>query len=336
MNLPSDLRDALDTQTKGVNPSELKRAAAELSKLYKTQQPPHHQFLDSRAHQLAYLAVRMPATYGAVFEVLTRLKSFLEASRVQTLLDLGSGPGTASWATAAAVSTIEEVTLLERNPAMVALGRDLARFAKSTALKAAHWVIGDIVNQGFGEHDLVIMSYSLGELPKVARKSVLAKAWTSSRKALVIVEPGTPAAFAHVIAARTSLLEAGANLLAPCPHELPCPMERTDWCHFAARIERSRLHRFLKSGEHGFEDEKYSYVAASKEPVALPTGRIVRHPRYSPGLVHLTLCVDGRIEIESIRQSQSDVYRAARKARWSDPWNGQEPDRKDNDSPTFS
>ena len=37
--------------------------------------------------------------------------------------------------------------------------------------------------------------------------------------------------------------EAGANILAPCPHARPCPLAAPDWCHFSARVARSRLHR---------------------------------------------------------------------------------------------
>ena len=100
---------------------------------------------------------------------------------------------------------------------------------------------------------------SLGE-PE--RSRLVEKAWEATSRALLLVEPGTPAGFEIIRAAREQLIAAGAFIGAPCPHETPCPMAAGDWCHFAVRVERTRLHRQAKGGDLGYEDEKFSFVAS--------------------------------------------------------------------------
>lgn len=45
----------------------------------------------------------------------------------------------------------------------------------------------------------------------------------------------------------------GAHVLAPCPHDGVCPMDRQQagrghtWCHFRQRFERTKLHRMCVS-----------------------------------------------------------------------------------------
>jgi hypothetical protein len=48
-------------------------------------------------------------------------------------------------------------------------------------------------------------------------------------------------------------------------HGSICPIKENDWCHFACRIPRGKLHRQFKEGEAPFEDEKFAYLAMSKK-----------------------------------------------------------------------
>ena len=59
-------------------------------------------------------------------------------------------------------------------------------------------------------YDLVTAAYVLGELPETALAATLDRAWAATAGALVIVEPGTPAGYGRVLAAR-SRLGAGAR-----------------------------------------------------------------------------------------------------------------------------
>ena len=93
-----------------------------------------------------------------------------------------------------------------------------------------------------------------------------------------------------------------------------------DWCHFSQRLGRTALHRRLKSGELGYEDEKFSYVVASKLPVCKAAARIVRHPTVRKGHLELQLCAPGGLRKETVTRSQGEKYKQARKAKWGEEW----------------
>ena len=141
----------------------------------------------------------------------------------------------------------------------------------------------------------------------------------------MIIEPGTKAGFANILALRTRLLAEGANLVAPCPNALACPMARGgDWCHFAARVERTADHRRLKDATLGHEDEKFSYAAFSRDPqrsdAQIPNARIVRHPRVFSGYTQLTLCREGEIANTTITRSKKEDWRRLKRLGWGDRW----------------
>src|SRR5262249_7046829 len=133
---------------------------------------------------------------------------------------------------------------------------------------------------------------------------------------------GTPRGFAGMNTARTTLISGGAEILAPCPHKHACPMAAAgDWCHFAQRVERTSRHRQLKGGELGYEDEKFSYLVATRQNPATTLPRILRHPGKHSGHIQLELCMPaGQIEHHTITRSSKEAYRLARRASWGDVW----------------
>ncbi|MBK8729172.1 MAG: hypothetical protein IPM00_07135 [Tetrasphaera sp.] len=98
-----------------------------------------------------------------------------------------------------------------------------------------------------------------------------------------------------MLAARDRLRSAGWHLVAPCPHALDCPLADGDWCHFSVRVQRSNLHRDLKAAELNYEDEKFSYVLATRtgdppQPPAAPDDRVLRHPLTRKGMGQFRVC----------------------------------------------
>jgi ribosomal protein RSM22 (predicted rRNA methylase) len=164
-------------------------------------------------------------------------------------------------------------------------------------------------------HDLVIAAYSLGEIGAAAARRL----WEAAEVALVVIEPGTPRGFALVRSVRDELVAKGAHVAAPCPTSGACPVVEPDWCHFGARVERSSLHRRVKGGELGYEDEKFSYVALTRSPVEA-SSRVVRRPQHQAGLIVLETCTAEGLRTERVGKRDKEGFRRARKAGWGDRW----------------
>jgi ribosomal protein RSM22 (predicted rRNA methylase) len=93
-----------------------------------------------------------------------------------------------------------------------------------------------------------------------------------------------------------------------------------DWCHFSQRVQRTAEHRQLKGGSLGYEDEKFSYLVASRLALTPAKSRIVRHPRKHTGFLHLNLCTPDGLETRTVTKSQKPAYKVARQAEWGDGW----------------
>lgn len=171
----------------------------------------------------------------------------------------------------------------------------------------------------FPLHDLVIFSYSLNELSEKAASSTLHKAWLATKTALVIVEPGTPKAFKRLKKLRQELINYGAHILAPCPHDGVCPLDDNDWCHFSVRLERTPLHKYIKDATLPYEDEKFSYLIAFKGPQkTLSFPRIIKKPRKRAGHVLFDLCTVNGLQQKTLSKKDKPLYKESQKLKWGD------------------
>ncbi|HUQ21489.1 MAG TPA: small ribosomal subunit Rsm22 family protein [Gaiellaceae bacterium] len=302
--LPQQLAEAIEqvvARAGGAVPADVER----LSAAYRGDD--RARAAGTRAAVTAYLAYRAPATYAAAAAVFRQVALRRPDWRPRSLLDVGAGPGTAAWAAREAWPTLDELTLVEIEPEMVAVGREL--------LPDARWVAGD-VSSATGSAELVVVSYVLGELADSA--GVAEMLWKHAADTIAFVEPGTPAGHRRVLEARTAVIAAGGSTVAPCPHDLPCPLPSDDWCHFATRLPRSKLHRRAKGVELGYEDEKYSYAVLSRVPVAKAGARIIRQPQVRSGHVHLVTSELDGIHQRTVSRKRGAVYKAARDSGWGD------------------
>ncbi|GGX52750.1 small ribosomal subunit Rsm22 family protein [Streptomyces minutiscleroticus] len=314
------LRDALAGLLDGLPPTQAARAVDRLIANYRGATPTDAPILRDRADVVAYAAYRMPATFGAVRSALAALAAAAPGWTPGDHVDVGGGTGAATWAVNAVWQDERPVTVLDWAEPTLALGRELA--SRNPLLKAAEWRRARIgPSLALDAADLVTVSYVLNELTAEDRRAVVDAAAAAART-VVIVEPGTPDGYLRVVEARDRLVAAGFRVAAPCPHSGTCPIVRgEDWCHFSARVSRSSLHRRVKGGSLAYEDEKFSYVAATRLPADPAPSRVVRRPQIRKGQVLLDLCEPGeRLRRETVTKRHGPLYRAARDAEWGDAW----------------
>ena len=314
--LPDDLRAALTRLTEGTSRRELAERARAISEGYRsggTSKP----IADSR-DALAYALARMPATFAAVSACLSAIGDARPGFAPQSMLDVGTGPGTAAWAATDTFQSLSDLLLLDANATLIALARTLA--AANERLADAGFRSGSAVEllANAPGADLVVASYIVGELDERERTLLAETMWEKTRDTLLIVEPGTPAGYARIIALRAQLVAQGAHVIAPCPHDKPCPLVAPDWCHFAQRLPRSRDHMLMKDADVPFEDEKFSYVALSRRPAETRTARVLAQPRVGKAAIEAKLCTVNSVVEASIARRDKAAYASARRWRWGD------------------
>ena len=197
MELPPALRTAIDRALSGRSAADLAKAAAALSQRYRDERRDGRLHVDTDEDALAYLTVRLPATYAAVRASFASIAQARPDFAPTTALDVGSGPGTALWAAADCWPALADALLLEASPAFRACGEALARDAP---FPRATWRTADVATDAInGEpRDLVTLAYVLNELAPEVRPALLQRLWQATADTLLIVEPGTPAGWQRV------------------------------------------------------------------------------------------------------------------------------------------
>ncbi len=273
----------------------------------------------------AYVATRVPATFAANQTVQKQLAAAMPTFAPESVLDIGAGPGVASWAALAEWPTLSAITQCEQDKNFAGLAATLNAASAVPSLSAAKIVLKSEATLPLETTaDLVVASYMLAELPLNSMPQLAQRLWTRTQQVLVLVEPGTPQGFARLRAARTTLVEMGAHVLAPCTHQNVCPMAVNDWCHFKTRVQRSREHMHAKAGRVPFEDEAFAYLILSRQaaaPVAAPAAaRIIAPPTTLKSGMTFKLCDAAGLRNEVIASREKATYKRARKKTWGDVW----------------
>ncbi len=317
MDLPIELKNQIERLCQNISVQTLSINRSVLSERYRSANKDGQRLLTRADEAVAYAVYRMPATFGAVTAALEQVLDVTDTCP-KTLLDVGSGTGAVMWA-ADALINLDKIYCLERESVMRQAGQKLAELSSSEVIKNSEWhnfnLEADVLPQNA---DLVTASYVLNELGETEALSAAMKLWQATDKILLIVEAGTPENYKRLQKIRALLIDNGAYVIAPCAGEYKCPLVENDWCHFSCRVARSRLHRQIKGASMGYEDEKFTYLAFSREPLLQSYARILDVPQKDKSGVLVKLCMNGKCICRKIAVRDKDLYRMVKKLEWGD------------------
>lgn len=316
MRIPNILENAIEQEIQGIKITELREIAQNLSNRYMNEKRTGQTLLSKQKEALAYSIMRMPATFCAVTTALSHTLNIINSYNIETVLDIGAGTGAATWAINELLN-LKEITCLEREEAMRNVGQVLMKH--NTEMKNVQWIDEDITSvQIINGADLIVSSYMINELKQEERKNVIKKLLELESKIILIIEPGTPEGFKNIKEIQKIALENGAHIIAPCTSQEICKLPEDDWCHTTVRVERNKIHKLLKSGDAPFEDEKFSYIAISKQDLGTAESRVLRHPTIEAGKITLKLCTNGNIEQKIITKKEKELFKQAKKKKCGD------------------
>ncbi|KAJ2716910.1 37S ribosomal protein S22 [Coemansia spiralis] len=306
----------------------------------------------------AYVAALATGTYGVLINVFDEIATRIPGFAPQSMLDFGSGPGTALWAAQELWrGAVRRYTGIDVSEAMIQCAERLigALPAQNTPerIEFLRYLAPEQPN---ATADLVVAAFVLSELPSDAsRQTTVETLWSYTADTLVLIDRGTPHASQMVSDARDHLLRLAAqedsarpfeiHTVAPFTNDGPDPTNNTPaWLHFSQRSQRALFTMRVKQSKSNIEDVGYSYVVVRRGPRPSPQAaplrrgichsktpeelarqayswpRIIMPPMKRKGHVVTDVCTAaGQIERWTFTRSHSkQSYRDARKACWGD------------------
>jgi SAM-dependent methyltransferase len=188
-------------------------------------------YMDSPEALGAYLLYYWPASFLQTRRALERADRASgpgRAARLESVLDIGAGPGPAS--AAYALRGAISVTALDTSPQALGIAKRLLS-GTDARFEAREWRAGSDSPPKEGGFDLIVLSHSLNELfhdsgDKIRLRADFLDSLKSSLSEdgrILVVEPALLATSRDAIAVRDSLLERGWKAQAPCIYDGPCP-----------------------------------------------------------------------------------------------------------------
>ncbi len=312
MRIPIELEEGIENEIKNIKLTELKEKANKLSDRYLNAKRNGQSLILDKLDVLAYSIMRMPATFCAINKALKETLR-IYSTKISTVLDVGAGTGAGEWAILNNLD-VDKIICIERDNYMKLLGERLLINERNIL-----WKDQDIVNTEIHDNaDLVITSYMINELKEEAKDRVINNILNSFNKISIFIEPGTPEGFKNIRKIQKIAIEKNLNILAPCTSQVECKLPIDDWCHSVVRVERNKVHKFLKNADVPYEDEKFSYIAISREKIDNKGSRILRHPSISTGYINVKLCINGDIQEKTITKKDKELFKKVKKLKCGD------------------
>ncbi|MBA3723331.1 MAG: hypothetical protein H0W89_00360 [Candidatus Levybacteria bacterium] len=325
-SLPQPIENAIVSILSERDTSELDTKAHELHNKYTAQDKGNHKsYFQDFESTVAYLALRVPATYAQSYATIANVHELVPSWQPKTILDIGSGPGTAIWAASEIWPSLTDATAIEQHNSLVSLGKQIATTAELSI--ATTWLRQDI-REGIDEddttYDVVIIANVLNELSTTAADKLIGQALNKTSGVLVIVEPGTPAGSVIVQNAAKKLGKAG-NLLAPYINNTFFNDDNY-YLHFSQKFIRPEFQRRLRQQMResslmasDWEDAKYTYTIISKlAPEITPWGRCVGPIQVQKGFLEIPVLTKDGIEKIKVMKRYREQYNSAKNVKWGD------------------
>jgi ribosomal protein RSM22 (predicted rRNA methylase) len=255
-----------------------------------------------------------------------------------SVLDLGSGPGTAGLALLTALKRSLHLTCIEHSPHMRNVAeRLLSGYVAAGTLKKLS-IAPRLVSTETEKYDLVIAANVVAELHTAEGERLMKSLAerTAPGGYLLIIEPGQQLHTRRLMSLRNTLLSENLDFvpLFPCLRRDPCPMlasSETDWCHGTLEWRQPRLNAHLDDllsfNKHRI---KYSAFIFQRGGV-IPSGiRVLTPPGKTRVGVETLVCGEDTYGIVRIRKGyRSEKNRALEKAAVFDRLLVSEPIRGD-------
>src|SRR6266567_2253322 len=126
-NLPQPITEAISAILQQQQTPEWVHRAVDLHARYTNGKIDNKKFVQDYLDVLAYLGLRVPATYAQVFGALRAVHEVIPSWHPTSLLDIGSGPGTATWAAISQWPELDAITCLDENNDFISLGKQIIK-----------------------------------------------------------------------------------------------------------------------------------------------------------------------------------------------------------------
>ncbi len=290
----------------------------EFEELFHAYQSPAQRdtYVNDTAMAAFYMLTRGMSIMGVMDKIIRENQDVF--NDVESVVDFGGGPGTFLFALSK-FKTLNKYTNVEWSGAFIDILNALVEKYLSSSIPQLHVdtiscsYLG-MESKDIPKNDLSVFSYTLCEYDN---SLVGISDLVENSNTVLIIEPGTPLGFNNVIQARDKLIENGFSVIAPCTASNGfCPLRNSesDWCHFIARLDRSRIQKHLKKGVLGYEDEKYSYLLMSKSPTHSEGKRIISRPNITKHSVSFDVCSEKSGHIILTKKENKDKFKTVKKS----------------------
>ncbi len=216
---------------------------------------------DKEYCQKAYRYYYLPLNYIRNENVVKRGLQVEFFNGIESTVDWGTGPGTASLALSQTLpQSLKKQILIDQSPIALKNFTDLKQYLKNPEYSNELKLKGLDVDY---KKSLLVFSYSLTEMKKLPDGFF-------DFDSIIILEPSTQDDGRKLSELRQQLIDRGYYIWAPCTHQQACPLltqSKTDWCHDRFHVTAPKW--FWDTEQHlPFKNRTIttSYILAKKTP----------------------------------------------------------------------